>query len=394
MSGLRRLAALGLALLLVACSAPTAHPARPPIPGGRATPGSAVADSPAPPADGTIEAFVPEAERFVEKHRGLRFKSHVPVTFLSDADFIKRLAGKDTTNAGAYAVEGKVLHALGLVEGHPDIARAESELQGSSVLGFYDPKTKELVVRGVTASPAVRRVVVHELTHALQDQYFGIDRTEPDDDEQETAFRSLVEGDAVRIERQYVASLTADEQRQVRQADAAGGPPPADVPIVLLELEAFPYVAGPRFTEAVVTAGGQDLLDAAFAKPPTTSAQLIHPDRFINGDSAPPVVDFPTADGKVIDKGVIGELGLNLILERLRGAGGVSDAQAQTVASGWAGDRYVAWEQGSGACVRAQFVEATPAATAALLAALRIFARVHSGTSLSGAGPITMTACA
>ena len=80
-----------------------------------------------------------------------------------------------------------MLHALGLLDGRPDLARAEQELQGTSVVGFYDPKTKELYVRGVDAKASVRHVLVHELTHALQDQWFSIDRTFPTDDETEIA---------------------------------------------------------------------------------------------------------------------------------------------------------------------------------------------------------------
>ena len=88
------------------------------------------------------------------------------------------------------------------------------------------------------------------------------------------------------------------------------------MPNILLELDSFPYLVGPPFTQAVVAGGGQARLDAAFTSPPTTTAEVIHPGIFLAGRT-PASVDLPGADGAVIDKGVLGELGLDLLLERL-----------------------------------------------------------------------------
>ena len=376
-----RLVAALCTLLLCACTPAAGRPTAQPSPSAT---GSGTSTS--------LQAFVPVAEKFVEEHRGLKFKTPVQVTFLADADFQRELAKSGSIDATAYATEARELRALGLLDGRPDLARAERELQGSSVIGFYDPKAKQLFVRGVEAKPAVRHVLVHELTHALQDQWFSIDRTSSTEDESDIAFRTLVEGDAVRVENQYIASLSEAEQRQVRLGDA-GGPVPADVPEVLVELDSFPYVVGPQFTQAIVDRSGQARLDAAFKSPPTTTAQVIHPDLFLAG-RGPAAVDFPTADGKEIDKGVLGELGLDLLLERLTSRGRVSRADAQTIAAGWGGDRYIAWDQGSESCVRTRFLMSSDRATRALLAALRSFAIDHPGTTVEGRGPILFTACA
>jgi hypothetical protein len=373
-----RLVACLCALLLCACTPAASRP------GAQASP-SAIGSG------ASLQDFVPVAEKFVEEHRGLKFKTPVQVTFLTDAAFQQELTKADSIDSAAYATEAKELHALGLLDGRPDLARAEQELQGSSVIGFYDPKTKQLFVRGVEAKPAVRHVLVHELTHALQDQWFSIDRTTSSDDESDIAFRTLVEGDAVRVENQYVASLSEADQRQVRLGDA-GGPVPADVPEVLLELDSFPYLIGPRFTQAIVDRSGQARLDAAFQSPPTTSAQVIHPELFLAGRGAATVA-LPTADGKEIDKGVLGELGLDLFLERLTSRGKVSSSDAQVIAAGWAGDRYIAWDQGSESCVRTRFVMSSDQSTRALLTALRSFAAEHPSATVEGRGPILFTAC-
>jgi hypothetical protein len=342
------------------------------------------------PAAASLEAFVPVAERFVEQHRGLKFKQKVTVRFLPDSTFRSRLAETSKPDTKAFATEAKVLEALGLVDGHPDLAKAEQELQGAGVIGYYDPKTKELAVRGVDAKPSVRHVLVHELTHALQDQWFGLDRPSHNEDESDLAFSSLVEGDAVRIENLYISSLSETDRAQASQT--SGTAPPADVPQVLLELASFPYLTGPPFARAVLNQGGQARLDRAFATPPTTTAQVIHPDLFLAGQP-PPQVDFPEAGGAVIDKGVIGEFGLDLLLERMVGHGEVTRADAQTIATGWNGDRYVAWEHGAQTCVRTRLQTTGPAVTRILLAALGRFVADHPGTTVEGSGPVLFTIC-
>jgi hypothetical protein len=375
-----RLTAILSAFLLLACTPALGQP-----PAARPSP-ARVAPNP------SLEAFVPLAESFVEQHRGLKFKSVVKVTFLADTAFQQELAKANGTDSVGYATEAKVLHALGLLDGHPDLAKAEQQLQDSAVIGFYDPKSKQLFVRGVDASPSVRHVLVHELTHALQDQWFSIDRTLSNQDESDLAFRALVEGDAVRVENQYISSLSPAEKRQIQTANAAGGPLPAGVPDILLELDTFPYQVGPPFAESLVSSAGQQRLDAAFTTPPISTAQVIHPDLFLSG-RAPVSVDFPSADGSIIDKGVLGEFGLDLILERLNARGEVSAGQVQVVTSGWSGDRYVAWDKGSQSCVRDSLVMSDGAATGALLTALRKFAGDHPGTTVEGTGPVLFTAC-
>jgi hypothetical protein len=371
------------AFLLIACTPLLNHPqAKKPSP----VPSSTAA------VDAALMAFVPAAESFVESHRGLKFKTPVKVTFLADKAFQQELGKINGTDAAGYVTEAKVLHALGLLDGLPDLAKAEQSLQDSGVIGFYDPKTKQLFVRGVDAKPSVRHVLVHELTHALQDQWFSIDRTFPTDDETELAWRTLVEGDAVRVENEYIATLSAADKRQIQQADAGGSLPPG-VPDILLELDYFPYQAGPPFTEAVVSKAGQDRLDAAFTKPPTSTAQVIHPDLFLAG-RAPKSVDFPAADGAVIDKGILGEFGLDLVLERLNAHGELTSGQAQAITAGWSGDRYIAWDKGSRSCVRTSFVMSSSSATDTLLTALGKFAVDHPGTTVTGTGPVLFTACA
>jgi hypothetical protein len=344
------------------------------------------------PAAGTIDAFVPEAVRFVQAQRGLMFKQPVKVQHLTDQAFGSRVIELQRKDHADLDRQAKVLRALGLLKPDVDAEKAEEELLGTGVVGFYDPKSKELEVRGSQATLSVKHVVVHELTHALQDQWFAIDDEGSGNDDADIAYTALVEGDAVRIETAYIASLSPGDRQKLQKEESGSSTPPASVPRVLVELLAFPYSAGPPFTEAVISARGQKGLDDSFRHRPSSSSQVLHPDRFLGGD-APASVTEPAADGQAFDHGSIGELGLDLLLDDLVRSGKLNPAQLQSATNGWAGDRYVAWAQGDGFCVRDRVATKTAAAGAALTAVLRSFAATRPGTRVEAGPQLVLTSC-
>jgi hypothetical protein len=347
-------------------------------------------------ATGGLDQIINQLEMFVAQTRGLRFSKRVPVTLLDTAAFRSRLTAAQAAGSSKAEVAKaeKVLRALGLLDKGVDLAKAENGLLGDAVAGFYDPKKKDLVVRGADpSSPYVRTVLAHELTHADQDQHFGIDRPAVDkrDDEASQAFTALLEGDAVRIQQAYLDSLPAKDRARARVEEGAqAGGVGAEVPPVLLDTLTFPYTFGVEFVKAVVKAGGQARLDAAFADPPTTSEQILHPALFLNRQGPMPVAD-PSADGSVIDHGVVGEFGLLLLF--LDSKQPLSQSAAARAAAGWGGDRYVAWDRGDQTCVRANFVMDTQADTDQLVSALRDWAGRRTGASVSGSSPVTLTSC-
>ncbi len=349
-------------------------------------------DSVPRPGASDLEAVLPSLLQFVQTTRGLQFTKPVEVTLLGDKDFRARLASMNKEQTAEAASEtkttGRVLQALGLLEPGVDIDKALASLLGDAVAGFYDPETADLVVRGENLTVGVRATLVHELTHALQDQHFDLIRKDLDerDDEASTGFTGVVEGDATRIERLYVDSLDPVEQKRAEAEEAAAGAGISpDVPLVLLQLIAFPYAVGPEFTSAVVAQAGVERLDQAFAEPPTTSEQLLHPEAFLDGQPVT-AVEPPKADGAVIDEGVLGELGLLLVLN-------TTGTSGQRAAAGWGGDRYVAWRSGGQTCVRVAIAMDTLQDDAELRAALDGLARLRKGVRFSGRGPFVLTSC-
>lgn len=338
-----------------------------------------------------LDRAIADIEAFVAKARGLPFKQRVKVTLLDDAAFRARLQeDDDEVDREELEKTTKVLRALDLLEEDVDLEEATKSLLGDAVLGFYDYEKDEMVIRGAELTPGVRRTLAHELTHALQDQHFELDRPdlEDRDDEAETGFTALVEGDARRIEAQYANTMSkSDRERSERQTSSADIDP--DVPRVLLQSLSFPYVVGPPFAARVVQEGGQERLDEAFRTPPTTSEQVMHPDRFLKGER-PKAVPEPAAEGEVFDRGVVGEFGLVLIMEE-----DIAQRDLLRAAAGWGGDRYVAWEKDGRVCVRAAIAMDTDKDTDELRKALVKWAGEHDGASVTGPaeGPITLTSC-
>ena len=345
------------------------------------SPSSPPSSPPPPPPAGSsttaapagIQSVVPSLQAFVERERGLAFKEPVDVTLLDDDAFEARLREDEDEDLEELRDAEAVLRAMGLLDEGTDLVETVREVTAASVLGFYDPTTDELVVRGAAATPYVRVVLVHELLHALEDQHFDLDRSDLGD-EAFLGFQALAEGSAVRIEERYRDSLSARDRvslgaEEIRRAAQV----PTDVPRVVEALFGFPYAYGPGLVEAVVGAGGVSRLDAAFASPPASSEHVLDPRSYLRGDE-PRAVPVPAADGPAFDDSEIGELFLLLMLDAELG-----NRDAVAAADGWGGDRYVSWTEGGRTCVRMDFVMDTERDTAELADALARWAGERSG---------------
>jgi hypothetical protein len=160
----------------------------------------------------------------VEKLRGLTFDHPVPVSFLSEEAFNKKvsvqdkLTAKDRKELDESASE---FRAIGLISGDLDLGSAFDSLQTSGVLAFYDPETKRVTVRGTDLDVDTKVTLAHELTHALQDQHFDLLKLQRDAAKHDAseALKAVVEGDAVRIQRRYVDQLSAADKAAYLAAD-------------------------------------------------------------------------------------------------------------------------------------------------------------------------------
>ncbi len=303
-----------------------------------------------------IQAELPRLEAWIAKDHELAFKHPVSPEVLSDKDFVAALDSGGGSSEDEQPGEkadpddiGTTYTAMGLVKDPDAFYDADSASSDSDVVGFYDDQSKRLVVRGTSWTPSMEYTLVHELTHALQDQNYDLsamDRKERTDDETGLTVTALVEGDAERVADDYYDQQPTAWQHAVDQDQ--GSSQASDVPTVDV-YEGMPYEFGEHFVDGLVEAGGNKAVDDAFARPPTSSSQLLHPAEFAAGSLATPVTlkasDLPTLPGKLADTGVMGQLGLWSAVD-------VDDPDPANASrlDGWDGDVYVAKDGGDSAC--------------------------------------------
>ncbi len=335
----------------------------------------------APVSEEAFLAIVEELEAHVAEARGLDFLRPVVVELADDADFEARLL-EDFEDDVEEIEDAEVFYrALGLLEPGTSLLDVLRGIYSQGVLGFYDPETDELVVRGRTPTPYVQQTIVHELVHALDDQHFELDRPAYDDAEDEigSGFTAVVEGNARRIETDWLAQQPEAFRQEARAQEQAFGESidvDAFPEILLFEIGA-PYQLGELLVGSLVADGGERAVDGALTDPPTTSEQVLFPPLYAARE--PRVeVPVPPADGDVVDRGVVGALFLFGLLTT--GGSEVGQADAFRAVQGWGGDFGVTWRVDDLSCVRIDYVGDTPTDTDEIRAALTAWAEGRGAT--------------
>jgi len=309
------------------------------------------ADEPAPVPE---VAPVGEIAKRVEAIRGLRFDTLPKPVEVTPAQ--ARREGLEDLDRSypreRRLADEEILKLLGLIDPSVDLREVSGSVFSEGVAGYYDPRTKRLrTVRGADAGGRVvtEMILAHELTHALEDQRFGLDLdAEGGGDDAALARLALVEGTASEL-------MFAYAQRHFSQEELLGGvlgsafAPTGSMPGFLQDQLIFPYTAGRTFVAALRDrAGGRwDLADLAEeARPPASTEQVMHPDKWIRVDPPVPVrVRARPALGegwKRAADGVFGEFQTRELLAEAGGGG------ASAAAEGWGGDRYELWQRGGG----------------------------------------------
>jgi hypothetical protein len=300
----------------------------------------------------------------VEQLRELTFLRSVKSEVLTDAQLAQRVEDQFRADAPRAEVEqdDDVLTALGLLGPRDDLYDILLGVQQEQVAGFYDTKTKVLVVGGDAANPSPldRVLLAHEYVHALTDQHYDLGRLEKlidaRKDDEASAYRALIEGDATVMMFNYADKyLTAADRLEVqRQLAAQPSTKFLAAPKVIRDSILFTYQEGERFVRAVVSAGGIAALNRAYQNPPTSTEQILHPSKYLGTRDDPTTVEMPDlartmgAGWKALRPGGIGELDVRLIVGQF-----LSDSDATRAAGGWDGGRYVAASSAAGTVVAA-----------------------------------------
>jgi hypothetical protein len=339
---------------------------------------AALAADPAPrltqaEAEAAVTAVLPELQSI----RGITFKEKVPVTVIDDRkarEYVIARFRRLTPEAKIRSDE-TVYRLLGLVPNDMDVLKTLLDVLEEQAGGFYDPGTKSFYLLDDMPKNMTALLTAHEMTHALEDQRYDIDgRLEKtlDDDDASFALSAVAEGSATVAAAVYVAyGVTAGTLDQA-QLDAAGSAVPTKrlnaMPAALRRELLGPYVLGMSFLTRGGTRGLQHGfpkadVDAAWAHPPISSEQILHPEKYWDPAKRddPKRVTIPDPS-RLLGKGwsragsgVLGELTLGCLVGAKTpdasdlASGGV--AWTNAAASGWGGDRLELWTNGAAAVV-------------------------------------------
>ena len=108
----------------------------------------------------------------------------------------------------------------------------------------------------------------------------------------------------------------------------------------------FPYYIGQAFVEYLHSKGNWAEVNRAFGNLPTTTEQILHPEKYEAGEGGIPVNDRPLSevlgeDWRLLDNDALGEWMTFLLLGYGADyAGLLSDDIAWEAANGWGGDQY------------------------------------------------------
>ncbi len=355
-----------------------------------------------PPED--WDPVVADLVPFVEESRRLRFTEPVTVELLTGAELSAGFAIPDDPFLAEYlaAVVGNY-RALGLLQGDVNLIDQINRSTDLGLMGLYDPTFDVIQVRSDVggepgASPFQRAVLVHELTHALQDQHADLSRPRFDQEEVDMQ-RLVVEGDARRIERAYVDSLEPDEQAQYN--DTIAGVENQAIEAGLLGVlgveSAVVYEGGSQITRVVDTLDGSEAVDVMMRWPTGSPARLLRASTlFLHGQepwaadgSDAEFPDFPP-EAFPIDGGSQGAW-----LWYVTFATRIDPADALRAADAIGSDSYVIYEQNGQICSRHELAADGPHEAGHLAFGLRSWATAlpHGAEVETGDTTMTVTVC-
>lgn len=299
----------------------------------------------------------------IEKSVGLKFKTPPKVESRSKDEVRSFLEKKFDEDLPALELAGaeRTYKLFGLIPDTLDLRKFMLGLLTEQVAGYYDPATKVLYVVGAEGTgpgavtpEMITITITHELVHALQDQYFPLDSLEKEhgDNDRTSAVQAVIEGEAVFEQmsamlggNNFAMALPGGWER-VRQMirDAQGTMPVfATAPMFIQESLLFPYLSGAEFVRHFKEKRPGQM---PFRPPPTSTKQVMHPDRFLDSLDVPTRVLFPKPEaGSVVYENDLGEFETRLYLFQHLGDAGI----AARGAAGWEGDRYLVVNTSQGA---------------------------------------------
>ena len=350
----------------------------------------ASAEEPKLPAD--VEPLAPEMQKKMEQlkaaaeqHRGLKLKTATLAVGQKDKEALKKKVVQmfqEELPPEKLSPMERSLKKFELIPQEMDLAKYYPELLTSQIGGYYDPKLKYLVLvksaEGLLGKELTKKlgqevadrmeetILVHEIDHAIQDQHFDLCCYGHDIPMSDAAVAklALIEGDATLVMYTYMLKtpmeriptatmgidmLTADPKQMAEMMpEMPGAKEMIAAPAYIRDNMIFSYIQGLSFCLHVRQAGGQKLLDHAFAKdPPKSSEHILHPEKWISKRDDPIQITLPDFAAqlpgyKKVSAGNWGEFNTRLLLSEKLGED--KRKLCLQAAAGWGGDAFVLLE--------------------------------------------------
>ncbi len=262
-----------------------------------------------------------------------------------------------------------VLKKFGLLPRDFDLGKFLPLLLKEQVAGYYDPKTRTVNLLDWLGAEQQKPVLAHELTHALQDQSFNLEKymkpvdadlskkkeitaQDIENDEVSTTRQAVVEGQAMAVLVDYMLEpmgLSLKDSPQVVQGlkdgmlvGTADSVQFRNAPIYMKEALTFPYRYGIDFiAEVLIKEGKEKAFADLFRNPPRTTRQIMEPETYLSGERLEPM---PVPDLRQVfknyerfDVGAVGEFDVAVLIDQYAGA-----AISHTLYPHWRGGYYFA----------------------------------------------------
>jgi hypothetical protein len=303
-------------------------------------------------SDETLRALTDELVPAVEDEVKLRFRNPPTIAVRSPDAVRAYLEAKLDSELPPEVMEG-VEAAYRLFRLMPDTLDLEAlllSLYTEQIVGYFDPDSSTLYVVEGADRVQLRMVLAHELVHALQGQYLSIgELLDPDvGNDRRSAVQAVLEGQATLVSLKLtLPGQNLDEMpelwRNFRPAIKQQYelmPVFGTAPVILQEVLIFPYLGGADFVRWFE---GTFPDTVPFGpRLPRSTEQILHPDRYHDGDEPVDLVFGEDAGAFFSDQ--LGEFETRVLLGVLTG----SESMGRAGAMAWGGDQYAVFRAAAG----------------------------------------------
>ena len=288
---------------------------------------------------------------------GTPLRRPVPCDFISKekiGEFLKKRV-KQVAKPDEVRAEELTLKKFGLVPADFDLAKSTVDLLTEQAAAFYDYDKKALFVTDSTPNESQQPVLSHEIAHAIADQNYNLSRFIKQgrkSDDGSTARLAVMEGQATWLMSEVLARRMGQSLKDspallsamsgVSDNGAGQFPIFDNSPLYLRSTLVFPYTKGMLFQHAVFVRDGQYGFAEVFLKPPLSTQQIMHPEKYFDGvkPTNPALPDPHLPKGyKSLVGGSLGELEHSILIEQY-----LSKDQASDIAPHWRGSNFTLME--------------------------------------------------